>query len=155
MIDLCAEKGEQSDIPNEKYSKDFPGEKLEVFFSRLIRAYSLGDMLQDVMFCNMVFDEMVDLSESTGKVPSHRKIHEMWDTICQTSKFAQLWVDYLVTDMHAEAFVKHLDVYPVGFVKQIAKVCVEQQSTEVDKRKPRNRTTCYYHDHKDEADKCK
>lgn len=122
--------------------------------SQLVDACTLGDMLQDTKFCNAVVDEMVVFTEATNSIPHVSQIENLWGKLLHSSKMAKLLVDYFAADHDPNTFVRNAARYPPGFVLEIAKSCVLEQKMPVNDRKHRHRPKCFYHEHKDENDKC-
>ena len=122
--------------------------------SRLLNAYVLGDMLLVTRFCNAITDEMVVFIDATRFLPTLGQIHEVWERVPHGSKFARLWVDYITVETIPEHFEKQVEGYPPEFVVEIAKVCKKEEEMALELRAPGNRPKCFYHEHKDDEDKC-
>lgn len=151
-IDARDENVGDVSTPGLTYSADMPDGEYDALIGRLIDVYSLGDMLQDDGFRNAVVDDIIRFSEATNSLPSGLWIHGIWDLVPRRSKLARLLVDYYAADY--TCFSEDVEKIPESFVREIAKVCVEERAMLLDKRKPRNRPKCFYHDHKSKTDEC-
>lgn len=121
---------------------------------RLVYSFILGDMLLDEYFRNAVTSQFMRLTEAWESLPSEVHTRELWPQVPLGSTLSRLWVDYLAADFDTEVLCQEVSSYPPGLVIEVAKICVREQRMDWRLRKPRNRGKCYYHEHKDESDKC-
>lgn len=115
----------------------------------LIESFALGDMLQDAQHKNLVIDEYIDIIEATQIVPADQTIDLLCNTVHQDSTLMRLAVDYAAFDMSSVTFDESVEVYPIDFVKKIAKACVQDKHMHWEEKAPHVRERCYYHDHPD------
>lgn len=120
----------------------------------IYRCYVLGDFLNSAQFCNTLVDELLASAEATKKIPGPRIVLHFAGELRLTSTLGRLLIDSVATEVTKEVFMKNVDSYATAFVIEVAKVCVMERNMTLDERQPRNRPKCYYHEHKDEKDKC-
>jgi hypothetical protein len=140
---------------NVKYEQGMPDHERRKVSLNLIDAYRLGEYVHDHLFRNAVVDEMQALVNTTRIVLNAKKTAYFWDSVSHSSTLAKLMVDYWASDHDPGSFDNAVAHLPHDFLMEIAKIGVREKHMKDNSRRPRNRPMCYYHEHKDEADKCK
>lgn len=120
----------------------------------IFNSYVLGDYLGDRPFCNALIDEAIKLAEGIELLISTTLIESACKKLPVDSTYVKLCADYYATDYGKAKFEEEAKKMPAEFVLKIATTSVwERDMSNID-RKPRNRPKCYYHNHRDESDKC-
>ena len=79
---------------------------------------------------------------------------EYWPRLPERSGVRRLLVDLEVYFGEEERFKDHAKGWPTEFLMDVAEACMEDHPRDRQGRCPETRDRCYYHQHRDESDKC-
>lgn len=113
----------------------------------LLACYRLGDEVQDVGFQNAVTDKYISYVEEKEEIPCDDCIALVCKLTRANSTLMRLCVDYAAFDLEHELYDKSVDGWSEQFVKMVAKAHVRDYDMEVEERRPKNRRSCFYHEH--------
>jgi hypothetical protein len=126
----------------------------DTFEDSVISAYSLGDMLQAPECCNKLIDEILPIL--TKRLGDSKQIKKLWDTVPHNSKLTRLFVDcWAIGSFSPGGLRQEIPYLPQGFVNELACVGNEERYKDSSQRHPAEKGRCFYHHHRDDADKCK
>lgn len=125
----------------------------------LINAYALGDVVADTSFRNAVVDKARDMlippHPKRVVLPGFREITELYCRVPRRPKLSRLFVDIWVFYLaDGASFAKHLQDIPTDFVAEVASICMEERTMRFADREPTRRSRCFYHEHRNDSDKC-
>jgi hypothetical protein len=123
-------------------------------FNHLFRLYALGDMLQDVTFCNGVIDEVIWLEDWLHELPGPQSIKLLCEIVPSSLKLMTAVVDSWATWGESDYLQKYGDKFPTEFVHAVAVVAMSDRNMSWEGKQPTHRPKCYYHEHKEDAGKC-
>ena len=123
-------------------------------FRNILESYILGDFLGDKKFPNSLLDKLIEVSETTQKLPSPSTIMEYWLRLPERSSIRRPLVDLEVCYCEVKSFEDQAKGWPIEFLMDVAKACMEDRPRDRNGRCPETRDTCYYHQHRGESDKC-
>lgn len=135
--------------------EDVPQDEASDLDRALIKAFALGDMLQDATFRDSVIDEFITCTEATCMVPEPASVGILCEVVNTGSTMMRLCVDYIGVDLKEKIFNEDVDKYPAMFLLEIAKASVRDRHLNMAERLPRLRNRCFYHEHKDGKGKTK
>lgn len=134
------------------YSAELGDEAVNDIEEDIRCCFYLGDFLSARRFCNTVVDELKTCFETTFTLPQARFTESQ--NFRLSSILGRLVVDYVAAEMSEEDFIKDIKHYPAAFITEVAKVSLRERMMPEEERLPKNRPKCYYHEHKDDRDKC-
>ncbi len=114
----------------------------------------LADMLGDQRYSNAIMDALLQLTNDSTALPALSTVRRMWESLPSKSKIRMFLVDHISTESVAANFVANGHEYPQSFMVEVAIAWVKESDVSKEDRMPRNRPKCFYHHHKDDADKC-
>lgn len=131
-------------------------------YDRFIVAYTLGDMLLDASFRNVVMDELRSCMDTYRTIVYPANLRTAYGMVLPRSKLMQFFIDQWVdANYEKDSFRTYSEGLPHEFVLELA--CVWSEERNVDRRerfaerKTRREGTCTYHDHESavEEARCK
>ncbi|KAK5132464.1 hypothetical protein LTR08_009075 [Meristemomyces frigidus] len=141
-LEICGEDKVEGCTRNSKYYKCV-GE-----------AAQMGDFLEDRNFSNALVDELLSVMRPGGRVPQPPLIQTAYDMLPHKCGLCRLLVDFYSCYAKGAWFEHHADQIPTEFMTDIAMAAIRERQMALRDRFPMNRERCFYHEHKDDTDKC-
>jgi len=114
------------------------GKMLRDAYHELVKAYALGNFLNDHRVCNT----LTDITVRIRKDISADIIKAFWEQLPHMLGMHRLFVDLVATRLYATRFEERADQEHPDFVLEIDKTCIRERHMALRDRLPENRDRC-------------